>query len=195
MCFCLTEPSRDRICAFIESQRGRPFSYPEQGATRHEAPRGYTVDRNRIQLGRGAAVFARAVEALRQWKMFDTGWIHLCWPDTPIRVGSTVAVVERHYGFWSLNASRVVYVVDDRGERSRYGFAYGTLTEHAETGEERFTVELRPEDQTVWYDIYAFSRPNRLARAGYPPSRRLQERFARDSKEAMRRAAVSALSE
>ena len=32
--------------------------------------------------------------------------------------------------------------------RSRqFGFAYGTLTGHAETGEERFTVELRPEDR------------------------------------------------
>jgi uncharacterized protein (UPF0548 family) len=69
----LTKPSRNRICAFIESQRGQPFSYPEQGVTRERAPRGYTVDRNRIQLGRGVAVFARAVEALRQWKMFDTG--------------------------------------------------------------------------------------------------------------------------
>ena len=103
-------------------------------------------------------------------------------------------MVAGHYGFWSLNASRVVYVVDDRGAQSRYGFAYGTLTEHAETGEERFTVELRPEDQTVWYDIYAFSRPNGLARAGYPLSGRLQRRFARDSKEAMRRAVGSPLS-
>lgn len=190
----LTKPSRDRICAFIESQRGQPFSYPEQGATRERAPHGYTVDRNRIQLGRGGAVFARAVEALRQWKMFDTGWIHLCWPDTPIRVGSTVAVVAQHYGFWSLNASRVIYVVDDRGAPLRYGFAYGTLTEHAETGEERFTVEMQPEDQTVWYGIYAFSRPNGLARVGYPFSRRRQKRFARDSKEAMRRAVASPLS-
>jgi uncharacterized protein (UPF0548 family) len=184
----LTRPSPDRVRGFIESQRGQPFSYPEQGATRERAPRGYAVDRNRIQLGRGAAVFARAVEAFERWKMFDTGWIDLCWPDTPIRVGSTVAVLARHYGFWSLNASRVVYVVDDRGAPSRFGFAYGTLPDHAETGEERFTVELRPEDETVWYEIYAFSRPNGLARAGYPLSRGLQKRFARDSKEAMRRA-------
>ena len=183
-----TKPSRERICAFIESQRGRTFSYPEQGATRDRAPRGYTADRNSIQLGQGPAVFARAVEAVRQWKMFDLGWIDRCWPDAPIQVGSTVAVLARHYGFWSLNATRVVYVVDDRGAHPRYGFAYGTLTEHAETGEERFTVELRPEDETVWYDIFAFSRPNGLARAGYPLSRGLQKRFARDSKEAMRRA-------
>lgn len=100
-----------------------------------------------------------------------------------------MAVLARHYGFWSLNASRVVYVVDDRGAHSKYGFAYGTLAEHAETGEERFTVELRPEDETVWYEIYAFSRPNGLARVGYPLSRRLQKQFARDSKAAMLRAA------
>jgi uncharacterized protein (UPF0548 family) len=185
----LNRPTRDRIRAFLEYQRGQPFSYPEQGATKALAPPGYTVDHNRIQLGTGEAVFARAVEALRQWKMFDTGWIELCWPDTPIRVGSTVAVMARHYGFWSLNASRVVYVVDDRDAHARYGFAYGTLPEHAEAGEERFTVELRPEDATVWYDIYAFSRPKGIARAAYPLSRRLQRRFARDSKEAMRRAA------
>ena len=186
----LARPSRDRICALIESQRGQPFSYPERGATQERAPRGYSVEHNRIQLGWGAAVFARAAEALRQWKMFDIGWIDLCWPDTPICVGSTVAVMARHYGFWSLNACRVVYVVDDRGVRQRYGFAYGTLPEHAATGEERFTVELRPEDETVWYDIYAFSRPRGLARTGYPLSRSLQKRFARDSKEAMRRAAA-----
>jgi uncharacterized protein (UPF0548 family) len=191
----LRRPSRDRIRAFIESQRGQPFSYTEQGATRERAPKGYTVDHNRIRLGRGGAVFARAVEALRQWKMFDLGWIELCWPETPICVGTTVAVMARHYGFWSLSACRVVYVVDDRGARPRYGFAYGTLPEHAETGEERFTVELRPEDETVWYDIYAFSRPKGLARAGYPLSRRLQKRFARDSKEAMLRAVRTPVSE
>jgi uncharacterized protein (UPF0548 family) len=191
----LTQPSRDRICALIDSQRGQPFSYPEQGATRDRAPRGYTVDHHRIQLGRGAAVFARAVEALHRWKMFDTGWTDLCWADTPICVGSTVAVVARHYGFRSLNTCRVVYVVDDRGAQPRNGFAYGTLMEHAETGEERFTVELQPEDDSVWYDIYAFSRPNGLARLGYPLSRRLQKRFARDSKQAMRRATGSDLSE
>jgi uncharacterized protein (UPF0548 family) len=95
----LTKPTRARICAFIESQRGEPFSYAEHGATRVKAPRGYTIDHNCIPLGRGPAVYARAVEALRQWKMFDTGWIDLCWPDTPICVGSTVAVAVQHYGF------------------------------------------------------------------------------------------------
>ena len=150
------------------------------------APDGYTVDHNRIPLGKGAAVFARAAEAIRRWKMFDLGWLELYWPDIPIEPGATVAVLVQHYGFWSLNASRIVYVVS---EPDRYGFAYGTLLEHGESGEERFTVEFRAEDQSVWYDIYAFSRPRAMARIAYPLARRLQKQFARDSKNAMRRVA------
>ncbi len=119
--------------------------------------------------------------------MFDTGWIDLCWPEAPIQAGSTVAVVARHFGFWSMNVARISYVVDESGAQTRYGFAYGTLAEHAESGEERFLVELLP-DGTVWYDIYAFSRPRGLASLGYPFARRLQKRFARDSKAAMLRA-------
>lgn len=189
----LDKPSRERIAAFIEAQRNCAFSYREQGATRSQPPRGYTIDHNRVQLGIGAAVYARATEAVRQWKMFDSSWTQLCWPDTSILPGSTVAVVARHYGFWSMNACRVSYVIDDPEPHPRYGFAYGTLTGHAETGEERFMVELRPEDQSVWYDILAFSRPNGLARLGYPLSRTLQKRFARDSKASMYRAVSGAL--
>ena len=68
----------------------------------------------------------------------------------------------------------------------RTGFAYGTLPAHAEIGEERFAVEWQLADDSVWYDLYAFSRPGHLlARLGYPIARRLQRRFARESKQAM----------
>ena len=70
--------------------------------------------------------------------------------------------------------------------RRRYGFAYGTLGEHAEQGEERFTVEWNRDDDTVWYGILAFSRPRKLlAIMGYPLSRSLQRGFAAASKAAM----------
>jgi uncharacterized protein (UPF0548 family) len=85
-----------------------------------------------------------------------------------------------------LNACRIVYLIDERGETYRYGFAYGTLPAHAERGEERFTVEYHKAGGKVWYDLYAFSKPRHaLARAGYPISRLLQKRFAKESKEAM----------
>ena len=118
-------------------------------------------------------------------------------PETPIQAGNTVAMRARHFGFWSLNACRIVYVIadgvdhlseQDSGptEVHRFGFAYGTLPDHAERGEERFTIEWRPEDDSVWYDILAFSRPHQIAaRIGYPITRRLQKRFVRESLRAM----------
>lgn len=186
--FSLTRPSPARIQAFLDRQRNAPFSYREQGATRGPTPAGYASGLHRIRLGHGAAAFARAVAALEQWKMFDTGWTALYPPNPPIHTGSAVALLVEHYGFWSLHACRIVYVVDQRGPHSECGFAYGTLPAHAERGEERFTVELDPEDQGVWYKIRAFSRPRGLARAASPLARRLQKRFAADSQQAMLRA-------
>ncbi len=106
--------------------------------------------------------------------------------DHPHRGRCDVAISVEHFGFHSLNAARIVYVVDDDGPICRYGFAYGTLTEHAERGEERFTVEWNRSEGSVWYAILAFSRPQKaLAKLGYPMSRTLQRRFAEASKAAM----------
>ncbi len=186
--YSLFKPSRSRIEAFLSAPANREFSYPKVGATRGRPPEGYKFDHNRIQLGEGAEAFARAVQAVRQWKMFDMPWLQICWPDAPIRTGTTVAVLVSHFGFWSLNPARIVYVIEENGRSKEYGFAYGTLNGHAEMGEERFAVELRLNDQSVWYDLAAFSRPAGLARLGYPFSRTLQRRFIRDSQNAMLRA-------
>ena len=73
-------------------------------------------------------------------------------------------------------------------QNARFGFAYGTLPDHVERGEERFTIEWQADD-SVWYDIYAFSRPKHpLARLGFPVTRMLQKRFARDSLAVMKAA-------
>jgi uncharacterized protein (UPF0548 family) len=81
-----------------------------------------------------------------------------------------------------LSAARVVYVINEAGPTERFGFAYGTLPDHVETGEERFKVEWDLNDDTVCYDILAFSRPNqRLVKMAAPLARQLQKRFARES--------------
>ena len=69
----------------------------------------------------------------------------------------------------------------------RFGFGYGTLPGHAERGEERFGVEWNCGlDGSVYYDVFAFSRPKHpLAWSGYPFARLLQKRFRRDSTRAM----------
>ena len=189
--FSIFEPSERRLSEFLRSQRDAAISSEDAGASRtEEAPAGYAVDHNRVRLGEGEGTFERAVAALRAWEMFAVGWVRVFPSDAPVEVGTTVAVVGRHLGLFSLTACRIVYLIDeDDGKVRRRGFAYGTLYEHAERGEERFTVEWRREDGSVYYDLYAFSRPNHpLARIGYPLARRQQRRFARDSLQAMVRA-------
>ncbi len=120
----------------------------------------------------------RAVEALKNWRQFDLGWVTIVPRGVAIEVGATVAVKARAFGTWSLSASRVVYVID---EPRRFGFAYGTLPDHVECGEERFLIEWLADD-SVWYDILAFSRPRHpLVRLSSPLARLLQKRFARES--------------
>ena len=114
--------------------------------------------------------------------MFYMPWVRLCWSTAPIEVGTNVAVLVSHLGVFSLNPARIVYVID---EPRRFGFAYGTLRGHAEIGEERFSVEHLADD-SVLYDLYAFSRPGPLACLGYPYARALQKKFARESLEAMK---------
>ncbi|MEO8624091.1 MAG: DUF1990 domain-containing protein [bacterium] len=167
------------------------MTYAEIGATRNESPpMGYAIDRNRIRLGSGSVVFERAVAALHRWRMLTLTWASVAPEAAPVVAGTTVAVVVRHYGFWSLNACRIVYVVSgdtiDADGARRVAFAYGTLPEHGAIGVERFSVEWYPTDDSVWFGMYAFSRPGKLlARLGYPLGRRLQRRFARDAMRAM----------
>lgn len=179
----LSKPVETRIRVFIESEKNRPFSYPEVGHTKNENPvPGYDNDFNFIELGRGKAVWQAAKEAVRQWKMFPGGWACIFPDDTPIREGETVAMSARVLGFWWLNSCRIVYVVDNE---SQFGFAYGTLPGHVECGEELFMVEKMP-DGLVRYVLKAFSKPRFwMARLGYPLARRYQKKFVRDSKRSM----------
>ena len=184
--FLLRRPSADFVRQFINNQSNLPFSYSDVGATATRAPGGYRVDHNRVKLGAGFETYQRAVTALKEWRQFDIGWVRIVPPGTLLADGAVVAVEAKALGLWSLNAARVVYMIDDKGDmKARFGFAYGTLPHHVEEGEERFSVEWQPDD-SVWYDIYAFSRPqHRLAKMGFPFVRMLQKQFAKDSMAAM----------
>ncbi len=57
------KPSEDTLATFLIAQSGLPPSYAEVGATAATPPAGYTVDHNRIQLGKGQAVFEAACNA------------------------------------------------------------------------------------------------------------------------------------
>lgn len=183
--FFFAKPSQSFVENFLLKARAMEFSYPDIGATETSVPDGYVLDHNRIEIG---SDWEGAKDAVREWKMFDFDWVDISWPTTPIETGQTVAIVIQHLGFYSLNAARIVYTID---ESDRFGFAYGTLEDHGESGEERFMVE-RDSKGTVWYDLKAFSRPNHVfAKLGYPVVRMFQKRFAYDSKQAMFRAVNS----
>jgi len=177
--FLLYEPSNSIVATFISSQRTQSFTYSEVGATNGNPPSDFTIDHNRIQLGTGSEIYHRAIEALKQWRQFDLGWVSIVPENVPIEIGATVAVKARAFGSWSLSAARIVYLIN---EERRFGFAYGTLPDHVECGEERFLIEWNEDDDTVWYDILAFSKPRHpLVRLSFPLARMLQKRFARDS--------------
>ena len=191
--FLLRKPSEELIRQFLSSQEGKPFSYPvsysDADIAAGESPPGYVRDHSRIKLGEGAEAFRTAVAAVKRWEMFNIGWLQLCWPDAPIEIGTMVAVLADLRCLWSLNACRIARVFDEGGEVRRYGFAYGTLPDHVERGQESFIVEWNRMDDSVWYDLAAYSKPNQLlAKLGYPVARALQKRFARDSMQAMLRA-------
>ena len=174
----IREPNEADVARFIASQRDLPYTYAEVGATNATPPAGYNVDHNRIQLGSGEATYNAAVEALKKWRQFELGWVALVPSGVRVEVGATVAVKARAFGTWSLNATRIVYTID---ESRRFGFAYGTLPDHVEKGEERFLVEWLADD-SVWYSILAFSRPEHpLVKLTARLARRLQAQFARDS--------------
>jgi uncharacterized protein (UPF0548 family) len=145
-----------------------------------------------VTIGRGKADFDRARDALSAWKPFDIGWVELFPAHASTEIGTVVAVLIRHFGFWSLNGCRVVDSVGEHAADERFGFAYGTLTNHAEAGEELFEVFMNPKTSEVMYRILAVSWPRAtLTRWGYPLARMLQARFRRDSGEAMTRAVRS----
>jgi uncharacterized protein (UPF0548 family) len=122
-----------------------------------------------MRLGAGETVFAAAQAALERWQQFRLGWLEAGPEETPIREGHVVAILARSLGLWWLNACRIVVVVNEDGPVKRFGFVYGTLPDHAGSGEERFLIEWDRSDDSVWYDILAFSRPRHfLARVRLP---------------------------
>lgn len=191
----LRKPSPEVIRQFLTAQAKLDFSYSAVGATATTPPAGYVVDHTRIKLGEGEAIFTAARDALEKWRQFDLGWLAAWSPDTPIKTGEVVAVLARAIGLWWLNACRIVYVIDEAGPITKFGFAYGTLPDHAGSGEERFLIEWDQANHSVWYDILAFSRPQHfLVRLGYPMVRQTQKRFGRKSGAAMLRAVGSVAS-
>jgi uncharacterized protein (UPF0548 family) len=131
--FLARRPTRNVIDRFIRESQDLPLSYGPIGIVRTRTA-GQDLDELTVAVGRGQADFRRARCALMAWKQFDIGWVETFPRQAPVAVGTVVAVLIRHLGFWSLNGCRVLYSVGSLNDIARFGFAYGTLTNHAESG-------------------------------------------------------------
>jgi len=186
--FLTRRPSPAVIKKFLADSKDLLLSYSPVGIAKGPTP-GFKFDEVVAVLGRGPDIFARATQALCDWRHFDLGWVELYPKRAAIAPGTVVAVLARHLGIWSLNGCRVVYLAGDPESDQTFGFAYGTLTNHVEMGEEIFEVAFAPETEVVTYRIAAISKPRAaLARIGYPAARMFQSRFRRDSIRAMQKA-------
>lgn len=183
--FLLQRPSKATIDRFLDRSRELPMSYVPTGIL-NEPSAARRVDEQVVVIGHGDADFQRARTALLTWKHFDLGWVE-AFPDRlRIEAGTNVAVLIRHLGFWSLNGARVLDCAD-RADSQSVAFTYGTLTNHAESGEELFEVWLDPQSGHVIYKIRAVSwAQSPLAWIGQPIVRLLQAKFRKDSATVMR---------
>lgn len=186
--FSIGQPSSERIARYLSGKTGLPLTYPELGMTAWQtAPAGYVIDRNRVKLGQGRSTFDRAVAALQGWEHFNVGWARVADPRLPLEKESTNAVISWLPPVAVTCACRIVYTINStEASVETFGFAYGTLPDHPECGEERFTIQWNKDDDSVWYELYALSKPGLLlVRATYPLARLMQKRFAKDSMAAM----------
>ena len=184
--FLLRRPSASELETLASRFEDAMLSYSPAGMAA-EPPAGFRVDEARALLGRGEPAFLKAKRVLEEWKQFDLGWVEVFPRHAALEPGTVVLVLVRHLGFWSVNPCRVLYRFGGP-QGPQFGFGYGTLDGHVETGEEVFKVVLDERSGEVAYEIRAVSRPRAaLAWIGYPITRALQARFRRDSMAAMKR--------
>ena len=166
MAILLRHPSPDRL-------RQADLTYPDVGATAGELPDGYAHVERRVVVGHGRKAFDCCADGLLTWQVHQGAGLDVRATRTPPEVGTVVSQRLGWHGVGVVAPCRVISVVD---ERTRRGFAYGTLPGHPEAGEEFFVVQLEPAGDVV-LEIRAFSRPASalLALAGRV-SRRIQAR-------------------
>jgi uncharacterized protein (UPF0548 family) len=192
--FYLLRPNEAVVRSVLAGSRERPFNYGALGCTRPgvPAPGGYVADRYGTEIGSGEHVFELGRSTIETFGMYPSPWTEVT-TAAGVALEAEFVTQIHHLGIWSLNPCRIIEVVDRREDgEARFGFAFGTLSGHAEQGEERFEVRWDRESDRVEYRVVAFSRPaHPLAVLGFPVARAYQRKFQRESCEVMRRIAAA----
>jgi uncharacterized protein (UPF0548 family) len=128
--------STTALDARLERAERSELTYDLPGCTLRSGPADGLGDRTFEREVDGP--LAGAAAALRSWAAHRGIRAHVHPACAPIEEGATLLVVAPFGPVEMAVPVRVVTVVD---EPHRYGFAYGTLTGHAEAGEELFMAE------------------------------------------------------
>jgi uncharacterized protein (UPF0548 family) len=157
------------------THRRDELTYAEVGATETEAlPAGYRHVRRRVQLGKGREVFAAVAAGMRAWGIHRQARLRLRTEAGSPRVGTDFSAGVPLLAWTVWVPCRVVWV---RDAATGYGYGFGTVRGHPESGEEAFAVSIDDVGR-VWFDLRAFSRPaTRTARLGGPVAAFLQRRI------------------
>jgi uncharacterized protein (UPF0548 family) len=176
--FLVRRPSDAELSQIAANVADAPFTYDEVAATAHpdQLPGGYHRVHAARVVGAGVEAFAAAVDGVRRWQLHRRQGYRVAPDDPPVEVGAVVAVDVPLAVLHVIATCRIAWVVD---EPDRFGFGYGTLPIHPESGEEAFVVERDLHDAagTVRLVINVFSRPQHpLVRLAGPMARRQQAR-------------------
>jgi uncharacterized protein (UPF0548 family) len=182
-------PTSADLDSLISRLSNADLTYPEVGGTGNATlPSGYHHDRYSVALGQGDDVFRRGQEALRRWEAHRGAGADV-YPADAALVTGTIVVVTLHLGpLYILAPCRIVSVT---GDENSFGFAYGTLPGHPESGEEAFHIKRR-EDGEVSFEVVVFSRiADPIARLGNPIARLVQQRMSKRYLRGMQRFVTS----
>ncbi|CAM9491168.1 unnamed protein product [Ectocarpus sp. 4 AP-2014] len=193
--------SETALTGFLSEIATRSFNHDHVGITAVQpplrapsstlvVPKGFRVNARRQLLGTGSKVYDRAVRVgLRERGIVN----RLQWASMEVaeqdsrrwKEGMGLLTVVKCYGvLWSANPCRLVYAHWDRelprslgkGRFSSLGFS--TVVGHMIEGEERFSIEFREQDSTVWLDLYSVSRGSGvLGKIAMPFIRPIQKAF------------------
>jgi len=106
--FFLHRPSDQQIRSLREARKDSPFSYRDVGATRNQPPAGWRINHMRKLIGKGRAIHNKIVQSLFSWDLLTVANLELFYATPPATPQTTVAILSRHFGMWSVDFCRVI---------------------------------------------------------------------------------------
>lgn len=122
-----------------------------------EIPEGYVVLEDAQVVGKGRDAYERVGWALMHWQINREAGFFVQPQHAAVRLNEHVAVALPLAGLFAVTATCKVVAIIAEGDRT--GFAYGSLPNHPEQGEEAFWVSFDEATEDVTLTIRSVSRP------------------------------------